>query len=94
VGLRLRGPDAADAVHGLFRWALLPRATGPVLGELFPAPSRYESHVPDTVLDRFLVPALRLGARLASWGRYLQRGLIQVYLLYILLTIVFLLFQV
>ena len=79
---------------GFFRWALLPRATGPVVSQLFPPASRYESHVPDTVLDRFLVPSLRLGAWLASWGRYLQRGLIQIYLVYILLTVVFLLFQV
>ena len=79
---------------GFFRWALLPRATDPVLTRLFPLSARYESHVPDTVLDRFVVPSLKLGAWLASWGRYLQRGLIQIYLLYIMLTIVILLFQV
>ena len=79
---------------GFFRWALLPRATAPVITRLFPSSERYESHVPDTVLDRFLVPSLAFGARLASWGRYLQRGLVQIYILYIMLTIVVLLFLV
>jgi len=79
---------------GFFRWALRPRATTPVITRLFPPSERYESHVSDTVLDRFLVPSLAFGARLASWGRYLQRGLVQIYILYILLTIVTLLFLV
>ena len=79
---------------GFFRWALLPRGAAPALTGLFPQPARYESHVPDTVLERFVVPSLKVGAWLASWGRYLQRGLIQIYLVYIMLTIVILLFQV
>jgi hydrogenase-4 component B len=79
---------------GFFRWALLPRTAGPVLTDLFPKAVHFETHVPDAVLDRFVVPSLRFGAWLASWGRYLQRGLLQIYLVYILLTIVVLLFQV
>ncbi|HUM02628.1 MAG TPA: proton-conducting transporter membrane subunit [Thermoanaerobaculia bacterium] len=79
---------------GFFRWALLPRAKAPVITRLFPPSERYESHVPDTVLDRFLVPSLQIGARLASWGRYLQRGLVQIYIFYIMLTVVILLFLV
>lgn len=79
---------------GYFRWALLPRDKGAPVRKLFPAAARFESHVPDTVLDRAVVPAFRAGAWLARHGRVLQQGRIQLYLLYVVATLVALLFQV
>jgi len=79
---------------GYFRWALLPRDKGAPVRKLFPAAARFESHVPDTVLDRAVVPAFRAGAWFARKGRILQQGRIQLYLLYVVATLVALLFQV
>jgi hypothetical protein len=79
---------------GFFKWALLPRARGVPVAKLFPAGAHFESHVPDTVLDRAIVPAFRAGAWLARKGRVLQGGRVQLYLLYVVATLVALLFQV
>ena len=79
---------------GFFGWALRPRARGAPVVRLFPASARFESHVLDTVLDRAVVPATRAFAWLARQGRVLQAGRIQLYLLYVVATLVALLFQV
>jgi formate hydrogenlyase subunit 3/multisubunit Na+/H+ antiporter MnhD subunit len=79
---------------GFFGWALRPRAKGAPVARLFPVSARFESHVLDTVLDRAVVPASRAFAWLARRGRVLQAGRIQLYLLYVVATLVALLFQV
>jgi hypothetical protein len=50
---------------------------------LFPAGARLETHVPDTVLDRALLPALRKAEWLFALARYVQSGRVQLYLLYV-----------
>ncbi len=84
----------ARGLVGYFGWALLPRARGVPVAKLFPARAHFESHVPDTVLDRAIVPAFRAGAWIARKGRILQGGRIQLYLLYVVATLVALLFRV
>ena len=79
---------------GYFGWALRPHLKGAPVAKLFPVTARFESHVLDTVLDRAVVPAFRAGAWLARRGRILQQGRIQLYLLYVVATLVALLFQV
>ena len=74
-----------------FSFALWPQTQRPRLSRLFEATAHFHSHVPDTVLDRLLRPALRGGAWLISWGRYMQRGHVQLYLLYVAGTLVALL---
>ena len=79
---------------GYFGWALRPRSKGAPVTKLFPVTASFESHVPDTVLDRAIVPAFRAGAWAARKGRILQQGRIQLYLLYVVATLVALLFRV
>ena len=79
---------------GYFGWALRPRAKGAPVTKLFPVTASFESHVPDTVLDRAIVPAFRAGAWAARQGRILQQGRIQLYLLYVVATLVALLLRV
>ncbi len=79
---------------GWFGWALRPRLKGAPVAKLFPVDARFESHVLDTVLDRAVVPVFRAGAWLARQGRVLQHGKMQLYLLYVVATLVALLFQV
>jgi hydrogenase-4 component B len=63
----------------------------PQISSPFPAKATFDSHVPDLVLDRAVLPAVRFGARGLSWFRWVQRGAVQLYLLYVLATLVVLL---
>jgi hypothetical protein len=74
-----------------FSWALWPDEHGPRLAGVFPRPASFHSDVPDVVLDRVVWPAARGVGRGVRWLRWLQRGSINVYLLYILITLVVLL---
>ncbi len=81
----------AQMLVGLFAFALRPEETVPRLTAPFPAPSAYHGEVPDAVLDRLLLPLLRAGANAFESLRFIQRGNVQAYLGYILLTLVLLL---
>lgn len=81
----------AQMLVGLFSWALRPQVHGPAEMPLFPEKTAFHSHVPDTVLDRAVLPSFRLTARLLSWFHVFHQGSIQTYLLYIFLTLVALL---
>jgi hydrogenase-4 component B len=77
----------ADALVGLFRWALRPAIHHATPSGLFPHSTEFASHVPDAVLDGWLSPLWRrIKARLAT-ARVLQQGRLQWYVLYILLAL-------
>lgn len=77
----------AETLVGFFSWALLPSVHGAAPAGLFPAPTTFRSHVPDTVLDRALIPLSNAGARALRWFRWVQHGNVQLYLVYILATL-------
>jgi hydrogenase-4 component B len=79
---------------GHFRWALHPETSAPGLDRPFPREARFGSHVPDTVLDRLILPVMRGAARLVSATRVLQRGRMQLYLVYVAVALVILLWRV
>jgi hydrogenase-4 component B len=81
----------AQLLVGLFGWALRPRVRKPSNLPLFPRSSDFCSDVPDAVLDRGVLPAIAGAAWMLSWLRVLQRGNIQIYLLYIFLILIALL---
>ena len=82
----------AQMLVGLFRWAVLPDEHRPGLSGVFPAAGqRFESHTPDPVLDRLLLPGMTRGRTLLGLARVIQAGRIQAYLLYIVVTLVVLL---
>ncbi len=78
-------------VTGLFSWVLAPRRRGTPIDRLFPAASSHSTEVPDAVLDRAILPGLRALTRLVLHVRLLQRGKVQVYMLYILFVVLILL---
>ena len=81
----------ARGLVGFFGWAMPPVVHAPRAFPLFPTAGAFGSHVPDTVLDRALLPILR-GSRWAlSYVRYIQHGRMQLYLLYLGVTLVVLL---
>jgi hypothetical protein len=76
----------------LFAWVVRPSRHGPALGNrLWAAPSRFEGHVGDPVLDRQIVPVAKSIRRWLGQSRELQQGLTQHYVLYILITVIALL---
>lgn len=82
----------ADTIVALFRFGLWTRRHGGQASGLFPAAGQLTCHTPDIVLDRAILPASSsiswLFVRLRSW---VQNGLLAFYLLYIALTLIFLL---
>jgi hydrogenase-4 component B len=81
----------AGILGGLFAWIQQPRVHQPALTAVFPARTRFRSHVLDLVLDSALKPAFRFVARFLSSFRFLQAGNIHVYLLYIVVFLMVLL---
>lgn len=81
----------SETLVGLFDWALRSRRAHPRLQGPFPPGSRFESEVPDAVLDGAVLPLLGAAERGFARVRALQRGPVQAYLLYILLAVMALL---
>jgi hydrogenase-4 component B len=78
----------AELLVGLFGGLLQRERHAPRVTGLFPAPSRFASHVPEIVLDRAVIPLVRRGARALAWFRWVQQGSVQLYLLYVLAALV------
>jgi len=83
--------STARGLVGFFSWAMPPVVHEPRPFPLFPAAAAFESHVPDTVLDRALLPSLRGIQWFLGFARYFQHGRVQLYLLYLVVTLVVLL---
>jgi len=81
----------ARGLVAFFTWAMPPVIEAPRPFPLFPAEAHLETHVPDTVLDRALLPLLRRTQRLLAIARYVHSGRVQLYLLYVAATLLTLL---
>ena len=77
----------AQILTGLFRVVLSPRRHVPPIHSLFPGSTALELHQDEPVLDRLLLPAVHLMKRLFSHARPLQRGLVNIYILYIAIMV-------
>jgi hydrogenase-4 component B len=77
----------AQTLVALFSWALRPEIHTSLARGLFPSAATFHSHVPDTVLDRAVVPLSRGGASALRWFRWVQHGNVHLYLVYILATL-------
>jgi hypothetical protein len=78
----------SETLVGLFDWAVRSRRAAPALRGPAPGPARFESEVPDAVLDDVLLPLAGSADRGLARLRVLQRGPVQMYLLYVLLAVV------
>jgi hypothetical protein len=81
----------AELLVGLLSWALRPNLHPPRLEGPFPKGAAFHSHVPDTVLDRAVLPTFSAIGRVFERLRPIQRGSIHLYLAYILGTLIVLL---
>ena len=81
----------ADTLVSGMRFILWPQTQYRRIAAFFPTSRRFESHVPDPVLDRLGSPGLDLIARGIALLRFLQNGQLSLYLLYVLITLLTLL---
>lgn len=81
----------AEMLVNFFRGALRPHIHFPSVRGPFPAQTRFESHVPETMLDLVYIPMCeRLYARTAPIRR-MQSGHLHLYILYTFITLILLL---
>ncbi len=85
------GSSFAGWITSSFAWALRPHERLPQIDRLFPAAARFDSHVEDTVLDRFLQPWVERARQIAARLRAYQQGDLQRYVVYIVVAILVLL---
>ncbi len=82
----------ARGLVAFFAWAMPPVVHAPQRLPLFPTEASLETHVPDTVLDRLLIPLSGRIRRTLMVARHIQSGRMHAYLLYIGATLLVLLF--
>jgi len=81
----------AEMLVGLFSGLLRPHGHQPSITGSFPASTRFDSHVPETVLEQIYLPFLQWANNKLAPLRQLQHGHLNIYILYTLLTLVALL---
>jgi len=89
--MQYTGSSSSQMLVDLLAWVLWPRKHMPRLRGALPAAQAFSSEVPDVVLDRTLLPALGAADRAFARARVIQRGTVQVYLLYVLGILILLL---
>lgn len=78
---------ASDLID-LFASALRPRTEGGKVEGFWPMRSHFTSHVPEVVLELFILPTMRTTGRAIGWLRHRKRGTAHAYVLSILLTLI------
>jgi len=78
----------AALVVGLFAPILRPERHTPKVVGLFPGTAHFESHVPDVVLDKAILPSIGVVERALASFRWIQRGSVHVYIVYIFAALV------
>lgn len=77
----------ADTLTGLFRSVLRPKVHRPNIHSSFPATSEFESHVPETVLEKIYLPLFTWTNDRLGVIRKLQNGKMHTYIVYMFLTL-------
>jgi hypothetical protein len=91
VRMQYTGSSFGQTLVGLFPLILWPVRQRPDLRAIFPRAGRFESALPDTILDRLVLPFFGLAGRHLPRLRVLQQGQTQLYVLYILIVLIVLL---
>lgn len=81
----------AEPLTRFFAFFLRPHVRRPRIGGLFAEPSDFHSHTPDWFHDAMFRPVFQTVGRVLSSLRRLQEGRVQVYILYIVVTLLLLL---
>lgn len=78
----------ARMLTGLFAFVLKPQVDKSGIAGIFPRQTTFLSHVPEAVLELVYIPALKRLFECFAGVRKLQNGILQQYVLYILITLV------
>ncbi len=90
--MQYTGSSFSQTLVSLFSWFLFQRIHSPRIKGLFPHRTSFRSLVPDTVLDRMILPFFRFAGRHLSRLRQIEQCRIQISLLYFLAAILILLY--
>lgn len=88
--IQYTGGSFAQILIDLFAWILRPSIRRPNLSATFPSRSEFAGDVPDSILEKWVLPVFRRSARAMMKLRLLQQGRLEFYLLYILAIVLFL----
>jgi hydrogenase-4 component B len=86
--MQYTGTSFVDPIRSSFAAVLRARVLGAHVTGYFPSAARYEHHIADMTGERILVPIWRRFLRLNSRMRVIQSGRMQLYLVYVLVTVV------
>ncbi len=89
--IQYTGSSFGQMLVSLFNFILWPKTDLPAIHKLFPSTARFKNIVPDTILDRLIVPLFRIAGRYLPMLRILQQGQTHFYVLYILIIVIILL---
>lgn len=89
--MQYTGSSFGETLVSLFTFILWPKYHWPVLRGAFSRTAHFKSIVPDTVLDRLVLPLFSIAGRHLPRLRVLQQGQTQLYVLYILVIMLVLL---
>jgi len=78
----------AATLVDIFGAILRPERHEPATHKLFPEPARFESHVPEVVLDKGILPLFAAADRRLAFIRRLQNGQLNHYILYIFVALI------
>lgn len=88
--MQYTGSSFGDTLVGLFTFILWPKHHWPQVQGTLARKARFRSVIPDTVLDRLVVPASDVARKYLPRLRMLQQGQTQIYVLYVLAIVVLL----
>jgi hydrogenase-4 component B len=86
--IQYTGSSFGQILIKLFTFILWPKTLWPAIGGAFPKTAHFKSVVPDTVLDRGLLPLFHIAGRYLPSLRVLQQGQTHLYVLYILIMVI------
>lgn len=89
--MQYTGSSFGQSLVSLGTFLLWPKSRRPALRALFPRAASFKSLVPDTVLDRLVLPVFRFSSRVLPGLRVVQQGQTHLYVLYILVILFILL---
>jgi hypothetical protein len=89
--IQYTGSSFGQTLVTLFSFVLWPKVSGPAIRGAFPSAVRFVCLVPDTVLDRLILPLFHFAGRHLPSLRILQQGQTYLYVLYILIVVIMLL---
>ncbi len=81
----------AEGITKTFDWALKGHEIKPKINTFFPTKTDYKSHVNELVLDRLILPLYKKIKKIFSFFNRFQQGMIQYYVLYIVIFVAILL---